>query len=457
MDGDRFDALARTVFLAAGRSRRALLRLLAGGAGAAGLGHLLGGTAAAVCKAAGKPCGAGDECCSKLCAGGRCVCRQVGDRCAGGANCCSRICKQGFCRCVLTDDGDCPPDRYCCDNGFCEKCCTHSHCPANAKCCRRSFCKADVECGQDKDCGIGNRCKDCEVCVCDPQKCAESDLNGCCPPDDPIGFCQPGFGPKYCGKGGKTCEICNTAKGQKCHPEQRRCVCDAAKCKQRNGCCHPGSKTCHPGTALSACGKGGKTCEDCAKRGAGWICQAKRCCVKEGAACPCAADGACGKCCGGQCKDGKCAAACGVDCPAPRQCCGSSNNICCDTGRLCCVEQCVFEYPNHCGGCGKPCLPNGAADRCVGGQCRCGDGPPCDCSQGHVCHTDLGSGEGRCVCGTTKIDDPGDPGQRVCGVSQPGTCSFQLEGGTGFNCTNGSPPLCECTFANATHDGRCPV
>jgi hypothetical protein len=60
-----------------------------------------------------------------------------------------------------------------------------------------------------------------------------------------------------------------------------------------------------------------------------------------------------------------------------------------------------------------------------------------------------------CVCGTTRIE-PDDPGERVCEVS-PGSCSFSTEGETGFLCTNGNPPLCECAPENATHDGRCPM
>lgn len=440
MDADRFDRLARAVWSAT-HTRRAGLGALS----AAVLGRLGLAQAAAQpgCKDAGAICGAGAECCSKLCSGGRCVCRRVGQRCAVGVNCCGRICIDGFCRCDPDEGSRCPRNRLCCDDGFCEECCDNGDCPPDASCCRDpelpNFCKANSECGQDRDCGVGNRCKDCEVCVCDAAKCRR-DLDGCCPPDDPIGFCQPGFGPKYCGKAGETCKICNLAKGQKCHPDQRRCVCDAAKCKQRNGCCHPTSKTCEEGTARTACGKGGKTCQDCSKKGTGWICRDQRCCVDEGGACPagCDADGACAQCCGGRCKGGKCAAACGVECPPPRECCGSRNQTCCAEGRVCCDNFCAFVFPGNCGGCGKPC-PDGA-DRCVNGTCKCGSEAPCDCTKGAMCYM------GRCVCKAS-------PGYQICRPVESGDPCSQNEVPDGFPCPTTDPPLCRCTTAD--YEGRC--
>ena len=67
MDGDRFDALARS--LATPRSRRAVVRVVAGSA-AGGLLALVGAGRAGAdpCKGTGKECKKGIQCCSGSCA-----------------------------------------------------------------------------------------------------------------------------------------------------------------------------------------------------------------------------------------------------------------------------------------------------------------------------------------------------------------------------------------------------
>jgi hypothetical protein len=459
VDAKQFDTLAKTVFAS---SRRGLLgAVFAGALGRVGLGET---QAQSDCKDVGASCGAGAECCSHLCRG-RCVCRHVGQNCTANKHCCSSICQGNVCRCRADDH--CGSEAFCCidgpSKGLCEECCDHGDCGGDICCVdpvegNRCVSAAESECGPDADCGIGNVCQDCEICKCDPEKCGAA-MQGCCPPRR-VEFCQFGDGPSgdgtiYCGKPGTTCDICDAKGGQKCDPQKRRCICDKAKCRQTNGCCHPQSKTCKSGDQAKACGGNGRTCEDCTKKGKDWVCRNKRCCKPTGT-CPssCPKDGACKGCCGGRCSDGKCENACGdTACPPGAPCCGTTTKRCCGVGQLCCNSgaSCFNQDTSHCGACGKECLPLGSADRCVAGQCKCGNGPPCDCSKGAVCH------DGVCVCGTGPINPEGD-GARVCAQSPPGSCGFSVEGGVGTDCVvTGNPPLCECRPAQATLDGRCPM
>jgi hypothetical protein len=50
----------------------------------------------------------------------------------------------------------------------------------------------------------------------------------------------------------------------------------------------------------------------------------------------------------------------------------------CAEGRTCCGDGCVDTRTDvaNCGFCNAQCTVS--ADRCVDGECRCGDGPPCD-------------------------------------------------------------------------------
>ena len=62
----------------------------------------------------------------------------------------------------------------------------------------------------------------------------------------------------------------------------------------------------------------------------------------------------------------------------------------CDDGRTCCSTGCVDVQNDtlNCGFCGSACT--GSSDRCVAGNCQCGDSSPCDldfeCLDG-VCQT----------------------------------------------------------------------
>ena len=125
MDGPRFDEWVRAT-ARQGATRRAALRLMAGGA----LGGLLVrfglGEAAAACARVGQRCARNYDCCDgEYCHTNRCRCRPDRDRCR--RRCCStgETCVEGACRRCATD-GQCVrffPDRQeqvpCCGTDVC--------------------------------------------------------------------------------------------------------------------------------------------------------------------------------------------------------------------------------------------------------------------------------------------------------------------------------------------------
>ena len=162
MDGQRFDELTRT--LAAGASRRAALRILAGGA-AAGFLTLVRGSGARAdeggCKRTGKHCRRPDQCCSGVClADGTCGC-------ASHADCDDRnACTVGLCG---------PESRQCHQiriSSTCTQCRSNADCPGG-NCCHGRCCPG-TECQQAatgepiccRDCGGGASC--CDTIIYDP-------------------------------------------------------------------------------------------------------------------------------------------------------------------------------------------------------------------------------------------------------------------------------------------------
>jgi hypothetical protein len=102
MDGQRFDALTRTVSAAV--SRRSTVKGLAGGGLTAVL-SLLGGRGMAaevgtdgLCRAPTQKCRKNKQCCSARCRQGVCQCQKKGALCQFPVFCCSGKCKNGKCR-----------------------------------------------------------------------------------------------------------------------------------------------------------------------------------------------------------------------------------------------------------------------------------------------------------------------------------------------------------------------
>jgi hypothetical protein len=129
MDDLRFDAFIRSI--SRDSSRRGTLRLLAGGALAAGGGLVRTDPVGANhfgCRHVGKPCGTGRQCCSSRCRHGRCRPHNKGI-CTAGQNFCTQggagnecgAGSSGPCLCVVTT-GNAP---FCAENFTGCFACTH--------------------------------------------------------------------------------------------------------------------------------------------------------------------------------------------------------------------------------------------------------------------------------------------------------------------------------------------
>ena len=174
MDGDRFDAIVRTLGRAA--SRRGSLKLLAGGALGAVAARLGVGEAAAACVAAGKQCGKGDKCCAgSKCKGGTCKCRaglkdcgKVCKACCTGDDCAiGQACARGRCACTAAS---CP--NGCCEGDVCKDGDATGACGTGGGRCTvcpeptegTATCRADGTCGQTcpdaRPCRCQDRCVD---------------------------------------------------------------------------------------------------------------------------------------------------------------------------------------------------------------------------------------------------------------------------------------------------------
>jgi hypothetical protein len=252
MDGNRFDDLTKA--LAAGASRRGVLRGLAAAAAGAGLTLLGRRGAEAACRNFSRPCEEGDRCCrGAVCRGGACTCppdkltcqsMSSGTRCVDpcpigqvlGADC--------RCLCVTTlhrpvkgkcpcseDDAECRRADECCsgfcntDQGVCSGSCTllGGECLEGAECCSRV-------CSEE----LGQCVRPCRR---DGASCTEGAecCSGFC--DGKLGECGPSCLPdgEPCGKGGECCGFCYLGSccsglddGQQCGDASQCCsgICD---------------------------------------------------------------------------------------------------------------------------------------------------------------------------------------------------------------------------------------
>ncbi len=207
MDGQRFDALART--LASGMTRRRGLKALVGavtGAAVAAVG-LDDAEARQVCRVAGQVCRKPGDCCSKFCGPANQFGRQYCDLCpddglpCGAGSCCDRgeSCLNGECCANSCGDG---PGAVCCadgqtciqefnGNGYDYSCCDSTlACNDNTVCCS----------GGDT-CVLGGCCTPQNVCN---QQCCGAGtsctLDGCC--ESP---CVAGQN-SYCCESFQTCD-----------------------------------------------------------------------------------------------------------------------------------------------------------------------------------------------------------------------------------------------------------
>jgi len=278
MDQDRFDRWTRA--LAAGGSRRRVLRAMAGGA----LGALLDRhgpdqavAAEAACTRLGRRCEPGDRCCDGgRRKGGECRClgrkMRCGDRCVSDRACCTdgrpgcpdgRRCRRG--RCVAGDAG-CTPD---CDG----KACGPDGCGGT--------------CGPG--CAAGETCDSDRRCVA-------------CPPEQT--GCGFGYGcvdvetdPMHCGTCGRSCRYAERCVGGECVPPPTGSVPRGERCSADEQCDQAGGPT--------VCGVQHLACyqaEPCDPSGCLTMCVGVGSANEDGATCAehceCAADA--------YCHDGRC-------------------------------------------------------------------------------------------------------------------------------------------------------
>ena len=228
MDGDRFDAITRS--LIAFPSRRATRRLLTGGGGAAPLSVLGRRAAAVVCvPITGDPdlgfCGGGATCCD----GSRCV----DDRCR---------CRAGLTPCPV----GARPGEYCrdlrADRRHCGRC--GRVCPPGTACarCRGDGCatKLPARCCPHGFTNCGGACKDLQTDITNCHRCGHV-----CSPDHECcdGFCRNLLNhPDHCGACFNPCDSGHVCSGGGCVPVgtcligQDFCTQTTAACNSATGC-----------------------------------------------------------------------------------------------------------------------------------------------------------------------------------------------------------------------------
>lgn len=417
MDGSRFDHLTRS--LAAGASRRSVLKGLLGlgGAAVAG-GALLEGDSDAARRPTPTPtpvrCPG-----NQIPSGGQCICPSGLSKCgpaccnpggigAAHSECCDNACCHGACYgeelCCPTGNSVCN-GRACCAAG--QACCTVDDCCTGACYANRQFCcAADTGeiCGDDCCDNATERC--CErpggpVCIPLNDCCVDSD----CPNDDIN--CLAG----YCNTQSNSCEL-----RARCVDDERCCPSDpsgsAGACVSPDICCAAFDCTDAPHDMVcpvASCVENACHYEEMCDEGT-FCCAGELCCPLPGGCCglpdgtnkcvpECCDDSNCkrfepGTCVRPRCdEDGYCHYdhLCGDD----EFCCG--DEFCCPGGWGCCglpdgTSKCVAECcdASNCkrppDDCSTPvCNEDGTCSYigCPAGQV-CGDGGSCQCADGSV-------------------------------------------------------------------------
>lgn len=366
MDGNRFDALARS--FASSQTRRGLL----GGSAGALLAAVAPGRwgVAAGRRLPGQICRTSGDCASGICGPKdntgrrRCSCGAASDCPVPSNACLAATCVSGVCQ-TAPRTGEACDDRNACT--------TNSTCDAQGGCVGTPVvCTALDQCHDDGVCdpstgACSNPPKSNGTPCNDGDACSEGDtcLNG---------VCQGGTA--------KTCPICQACSGGACQPSATDVRCDGV---------------CSGGACLPACLDVQALCDPSDNQCCNGRCEDVRTCGGEGAP----------QCCFSV--QSPCSTTC--DCCDPYscvrgQCCGNFLNLPCDDQRICCDgwqclngtcqlatclpagEVCEPENPNCCEDQAVNCQAAtgacGGGTRCChpsGGSCA----DTCDCCSGLIC------------------------------------------------------------------------
>lgn len=406
-------------------------------------GHCLSGTEASDCGVSGNLC---EACASGDCESGICS-ECTAATCSG---CCGPTCRmaQEFPVCGV-------------NGGACTNCD-----PIRSDQCF----EGDCSCSGNAQCLLGQQCIG-GGCICNDVSCPAS----CC---DGVECRERGV--SACGVAGASCIACDAARANSCSAageclcgsrpacdEGQRCagdscVCDSESCS--NGCCRGG--LCETYSAAS-CSPPGATCRPCDGQRADGCSDVGECLCGDGPACEvgqhcshglCLCDGSsCLGCCSGEeCLLGGTQDACGSaggicdECPETETCIGGSCTGCdvvaCFDG-CCSGIHCRDPSLLSCGADGQPCVACNLVetDRCVDGECRCGDESPCGdgqhCVLGSCICDDLSCPFGCCsggICRTLSMTTCAPLGAecQACDSDAADNCSPHGE------CRCGSRPLC---------------
>jgi hypothetical protein len=208
MNQERFDQLAQALATNS-ISRRQVLKILAV-SGVLGIFSPFGGQHAEAqtsCRANGRGCKRDSQCCSDICARGRCKCKKPGQSCSESRNCCVDS----------TGGQTCQGGKCCRKPGF--------GCAANAECCSGNccdgFCCAPNQTCQNGECVCNDPWEPCDLSCCNPltQECR----NGAC-----------------CSSEGVRCSRDSQCCSGVCKDGQ----CDPPPCQSKGGACSHSSDCC---------------------------------------------------------------------------------------------------------------------------------------------------------------------------------------------------------------------
>jgi hypothetical protein len=399
------------------------------------------------CKVANDPCTLGTECCSNVCAGGKCgstACKVLDDSCSAGSDCCTTICTNGKCAPIPTTTGappacqtlgnKCAANADCCSGN-----CQGGTCAASGATCASQgdicFKPADCcttvcgiaagqtvgTCGLVTTTGAGNCKVDGQACTtpdsCCSKQCVSTNTGG--------HVCQTAIGCRVVGDiCTKDADCCGSASGGQCGAIT--CILDMTQHPPVGRCRNPMGENPEGAVCGGMNNPGGPARQDCCD------CQPPKfdCCKADANGVFRCYGGSTSDCPSGYTGVAGCCIAAGEKCQFSSECCGGAPCVPDSSGQL----RCGAANPDG----GVTCQPKGSVCTSNG-----------DCCAGLVCNLPAGATSG--TCGTPTTPTGTDGGAPVCAANGQG-CTMQSDccsgltcyqpGGTGLPCSGRSGCTC---------------